>query len=226
MSKELPLSLSQHGGSSMTAGSSSSQQDEEVMVKIRLEISRLQMLERGLAESSRAFTVNDSDEERQEKRRTRVRRTVTVLVGIAVLVGVVFGIMAIVKHMKDKDVKFAQANGGNTPTSLQQLEVHNTVEDCWLVLHGNVYDLTMPFIQPPSCEPSDDSKLVPLWNMPEWKISWIQLVPPATPQLAIKAIKKQGQVKAAVRKTNPGMKTRMDHRTLCNPHDPRHKHHH
>jgi cytochrome b involved in lipid metabolism len=142
MSKELPLSLSQHGGSSMTAGSSSSQQDEEVMVKIRLEISRLQMLERGLAESSRAFTVNDSDEERQEKRRTRVRRTVTVLVGIAVLVGVVFGIMAIVKHMKDKDVKFAQANGGNTPTSLQQLEVHNTVEDCWLVLHGNVYDLT------------------------------------------------------------------------------------
>jgi hypothetical protein len=45
MSKELPLSLSQHGGSSMTAGSSSSQQDEEVMVKIRLEISRLQMLE-------------------------------------------------------------------------------------------------------------------------------------------------------------------------------------
>jgi cytochrome b involved in lipid metabolism len=139
MSKEFPLSSSPHGGSSSTTGSS---QDGDVMLKIRGEISRLQMLERGLAKSSRSFTVKVDEEERLETRNTRVRRGVSVLVGLALLVGVVFGITAIAKYMKSKDVQFAQGSGGNTPTSLQELEVHNTVEDCWLILHGNVYDLS------------------------------------------------------------------------------------
>jgi hypothetical protein len=50
--------------------------------------------------------------------------------------------MEIVKYfLKNKEVQFAQGSGGNTATSRQELEVHDTVEDCWVILHGNVYDL-------------------------------------------------------------------------------------
>ena len=152
MPQEFELSSSRNGGINSTVGSSHvgsshvglSQDDDEVrVVEIRREISRLQMLERGLAKSSRCFIIKEDEEGRlATKRSAQVRKGISALVGVSLLIGVVFGIMAIARYMKNNDVQFSQGSGGNTPTSLQQLEAHNTVEDCWLILHGDVYDLS------------------------------------------------------------------------------------
>jgi cytochrome b involved in lipid metabolism len=33
-------------------------------------------------------------------------------------------------------------SGGNSPVTFQELQMHNTEQDCWVVLHDDVYDLT------------------------------------------------------------------------------------
>ena len=146
MLKEFRLSSSRHSGIDSTARSShhddDDDDDEGSLASIRREISRLQMLERGIAKSIRCFTVEKDEEGRLVTKSARIRKGTSALVGIALLIGVVFGIMAIARYMKNNDVQFSQGSGGNTPTSLKQLEAHNTVEDCWLILHEDAYDLS------------------------------------------------------------------------------------
>jgi cytochrome b involved in lipid metabolism len=118
-------------------------------------------VERGLAESKRSNTVNENKEERLETRnKDRVRKGVTILVAVAFLVGAVFGIMAICKHMKpivettgQEDILDPSVADGDSDqeqqteapvltVSMEELASHNTTADCWVALHGDVYDLT------------------------------------------------------------------------------------
>jgi cytochrome b involved in lipid metabolism len=111
--------------------------------QVRTEISKLQMLERGLARSNRSLIMTPEGEEaRIATRNSKTRRIIAMFISVALLVGSVFGIIAIVDHMKKNDIQFSQSQGGNTPVSLQELQAHNTEDDVWLVLHGDVYDLT------------------------------------------------------------------------------------
>jgi hypothetical protein len=113
----------------------------EDMLLLQREISRLQRLERGLTRSSRSLTLTEGEEARIVRRNTKIRKGVSAILGIGLLVGLVFAIIAIVDFMKNKDVQFGQDGAGNTPVSLKELQVHDSAGDCWIVLHSDVYDL-------------------------------------------------------------------------------------
>ena len=44
--------------------------------------------------------------------------------------------------MKSKDIQLKPNDPGTTPISLSELALHNTPDDCWVAIHGDVYDLT------------------------------------------------------------------------------------
>jgi cytochrome b involved in lipid metabolism len=118
----------------------SSSDPSEDLSSLRWEISRLQTLEQGLVKFSRGSSTVQNDVETQQARRdTRIRKCLAIVVGLGLLVGFV---LAIVKVMKDKNVRFIGESGGNAPVTFQELQLHNTEQDCWVVLYDDVYDLT------------------------------------------------------------------------------------
>jgi hypothetical protein len=72
----------------------------------------------------------------------RKRKCISFAIGIIFLVGAVVGVLSLVKFMKDKNVSFVRDEGGNRLVSSQELASHNSAGDCWVALHGDVYDLT------------------------------------------------------------------------------------
>lgn len=69
------------------------------------------------------------------------KRLVALVLGISTLAAVAFGVYAFLNH---NGIQFS----GNAPTrpttvvSREEVSSNNVPESCWLVLHGNVYDLT------------------------------------------------------------------------------------
>ena len=72
----------------------------------------------------------------------RKRKWISFVIGIILLGGAVVGVVSLIKLMKDKNVSFVPDQGGNRLVSMQELVSHNSARDCWVALHGDVYDLT------------------------------------------------------------------------------------
>jgi cytochrome b involved in lipid metabolism len=70
------------------------------------------------------------------------RKPISIFLWLLIIGGIVAGVVALAKFMKSNDIKFRQDEPGNTPITVSELALHNTPEDCWVALHGNVYDLT------------------------------------------------------------------------------------
>jgi cytochrome b involved in lipid metabolism len=70
------------------------------------------------------------------------RKTISRVFWLFLIGGIVASVVALAKYFKSHDLKFRQDEPGNTPITLSELALHNTPEDCWVALHGNVYDLT------------------------------------------------------------------------------------
>jgi len=64
----------------------------------------------------------------------------------AVVLGIYFGMDAKNTSVKESESSNASNNQG-TAVALTSLYEHNTSNDCWLLIHGNVYDLT-EFVHP------------------------------------------------------------------------------
>jgi hypothetical protein len=120
-------------------------EDEDILV-LRSEISRLQMLERGLSRASRSFTTLEEEEEAKLiQRNARMRKAFSILLRLGFVVGMIFVIIVIVRHqkMEKKEVQLAEDGGGTSPVSMEQIRAHSIEDDCWVVFHGNVYDMAL-----------------------------------------------------------------------------------
>jgi len=75
-------------------------------------------------------------------------RATSLALGIAIVFAVVLGIYF---GMDAKNTSIKESNNAinnqGTAVSLTSLYEHNTSNDCWLLIHGNVYDLTK-FVHP------------------------------------------------------------------------------
>jgi cytochrome b involved in lipid metabolism len=112
--------------------------DDEDIVVLRSEISRLQMLERGLARASRSFTLEEEEEAKIMQRNARMRKPISILLRLGTLVGILSVIIVIIR-MGNKEL--AKDSGGTTSVSMEQMLAHNVEDDCWVVFHDNVYDM-------------------------------------------------------------------------------------
>ena len=125
---------------------SMSSDPREGLSSLRWEISRLQTLEQGLEKFSKPIKTQSShvllEASRQARRDTMIRKSLAIVVGIGLLAGSTMAVLALVQVMKDKNVRFVGESGGNSPVTWQELQMHNTKQDCWLLLHDDVYDLT------------------------------------------------------------------------------------
>jgi cytochrome b involved in lipid metabolism len=141
-----------HDSSYADLSSTTSSDPSQGLSKVRWEIARLQSLERGLVvkSSSRSpFTVQ-SDVEAKEARPTggtKIRKCLAIVVGLGLLAGfALLAVLGAVEQMKGtRNVRFVvgeSGGAGNSPVTFQELQMHNTEEDCWVVLHDAVYDLT------------------------------------------------------------------------------------
>jgi cytochrome b involved in lipid metabolism len=70
------------------------------------------------------------------------RKCLSMFVGLVLLGGVVVSIVALVDFMKTNDIQFVPDEAGTTAITMSELALHSTPDDCWVVLHGDVYDLT------------------------------------------------------------------------------------
>jgi cytochrome b involved in lipid metabolism len=64
------------------------------------------------------------------------------IVRLVLLGGTIAGIVSLVNFMKDNNIGFLQSDPGNTPFTLTEVALHNTPDDCWMVIHDKVFDLT------------------------------------------------------------------------------------
>jgi hypothetical protein len=120
-------------------------EDEDILV-LRSEISRLQMLERGISRASRSFTtfLEEEEEAKLIQQDARMRKAFSILLRLGFVVGMVFVIIVNFSHqMENKEVQFAEDGGGTSPVSMEQIRAHSIEDDCWVAFHGNVYDMAL-----------------------------------------------------------------------------------
>jgi cytochrome b involved in lipid metabolism len=124
--------------------------------RLRCEIERLSQAELGRSPASRQSRIAPVavppsrppkkdltiKEQPSSQINNRKRKCIAYAIGIIFLGGVVAGVLSLVKLMKEKDISFVPDQGGNRPVLAQELASHNTASDCWVALHGDVYDLT------------------------------------------------------------------------------------
>jgi cytochrome b involved in lipid metabolism len=125
---------------------------DETVQNIRKEILRLQDLERGLvggSKSSKKLRTPSSmmsltpEQLEKHQKYTRAKKYSAIVVGVLIMAGVVAGIVSLVNFLQDNNISFTQVQGGNTPSTLGEVALHATPDDCWAALDGDVYDLTV-----------------------------------------------------------------------------------
>jgi hypothetical protein len=84
------------------------------------------------------------------------RKPISRVFWLLIIGGIVAGGLAAAKFMKSNDIKFRQDEPGKTPITFSELSLHNTPEDCWVALYGNVYDLTYYAKRHPESRPITD----------------------------------------------------------------------
>lgn len=67
---------------------------------------------------------------------------ISMLLGLVGVCAVVLALTKLFQFMRSNDIQFTQDAPGNMMISFSELALHNTADDCWVGLHGNVYDLT------------------------------------------------------------------------------------
>jgi cytochrome b involved in lipid metabolism len=75
--------------------------------------------------------------------RGKSKKYISILFGLAFLAGLVFAIMALVDFMKEGNVKFVEQEPATAVIAMEELALHDSEDDCWVGVHGKVYDLTM-----------------------------------------------------------------------------------
>jgi cytochrome b involved in lipid metabolism len=90
----------------------------------------------------RKTAIDISNHQEQPSSGCPYRKTISRVVWLLIIGVIVASAVALAKFFKTRDLKFRQDEPGNTPITLSELALHNTPEDCWVALHGNVYDLT------------------------------------------------------------------------------------
>jgi cytochrome b involved in lipid metabolism len=114
--------------------------------RIRREIAELQRAERGGAPPRgppKDLSVQEQPSTSTSNGKYGIhRKLLSVFVGLMLLGGMVVGVAALADNMKNNDIHFTPDDPGNTPIALSELALHNTPQDCWVVLHGDIYDLT------------------------------------------------------------------------------------
>ena len=74
------------------------------------------------------------------------RKICCIIVGVILILGILVGVMDVFHFMKRNGIELLPSSSsvaGTTPISLNELALHNTPDDCWVAIHGNVYDLTV-----------------------------------------------------------------------------------
>ena len=102
-----------------------------------------------LEESGTDLAMDDEDDDNMEEyddyysesKNPRRSRLVALILGLLALAGIGVAVYFI---LDKKEVSFSKEVNPNFmgTVSLSMLEEHDTPEDCWLLIHGSVYDLT------------------------------------------------------------------------------------
>lgn len=88
------------------------------------------------------FTWDRSRNQEQSSSGQPYRKPISRLVWLLIIGGLSGGTIAVIAFMKANDIRFVQGEPGDTPVTVSELKLHNTPADCWVALHGDVYDLT------------------------------------------------------------------------------------
>jgi cytochrome b involved in lipid metabolism len=131
------------------------EEPDETVQKIRKEVRRLQDLQQGLIlagdskSTSKMLRTSASmsltpEQFKKQQEYARRKKYSAIAFGVVILAGVVagvaVGIVSLVSFVKDDE---KNDKGGNTPSTLQEVALHATTDDCWAAIHdSNVYDLT------------------------------------------------------------------------------------
>ena len=75
------------------------------------------------------------------------RKICCAIVGTILILGIIVGVTDVFHFMKRNGIELlpssSSSEAGTTPITLNELALHSTPEDCWVAIHGNVYDLTI-----------------------------------------------------------------------------------
>ena len=74
------------------------------------------------------------------------RKVCCTIVAVVLIVIIISIVTDVFDFMKQNGIELIppSGNGGSTTgVSMQELALHNTPNDCWVAIHGNVYDLTL-----------------------------------------------------------------------------------
>ena len=138
----------QSGRASLTAGSEkSSPEVQEHVAKLKRRVDRLKGWEEYL-KSSESFKLTEDEEITTAIRGSNRKKAIAAVIGFSLLLIITAVIASTVKMMQRRGIRFANSyssvsgNASATVISMDEVAKHNTSADCWLALHGGVYDLT------------------------------------------------------------------------------------
>jgi cytochrome b involved in lipid metabolism len=124
--------------------------------RLRRQISALEHAENGASSSEQPaatgyststlknFTV-PQDESQQAPSKgsgTKRKKCISLVIGMTLIAAVVGAVVALKDFMKKGDIQFVQDGPGTASITPEEMAIHNTEDDCWIVLYGDVYDLT------------------------------------------------------------------------------------
>jgi len=70
------------------------------------------------------------------------RQCVSAFGALVLVGGIALGIILLKDFLRTNDISLIPNQPGTTQITSTELALHNTPDDCWIVLHGDVYDLT------------------------------------------------------------------------------------
>jgi cytochrome b involved in lipid metabolism len=87
------------------------------------------------------LTIKEQPSNPPDKRK---RKWISFAIGIILLAGAIAGVASLIKLMnkQDENMYAVPGQGGDRLVSSRELVSHNSASDCWVALHGDVYDLT------------------------------------------------------------------------------------
>ena len=137
----------QSNQTSMTVGSDGSFPGyEHQIAQLKTKVERLKAWEEYL-KSRGSFSLAEDEENQEARRKSYKKKYVAALIGLIILAAFVAIVAVAIKVMRRKGFTLKQPkdlshNASTNFITMVELARHNTSTDCWLALHGGVYDLT------------------------------------------------------------------------------------
>ena len=136
------------GRTSLTAGSDASSPElQEHIAKLKRRVERLKGWEEYI-KSSGSFRLPEDEEIQMARKESSLKKGIAAVIGLLILLAVIAIVASTIKMMRKRGITFSNsysAANGNVSSSvitMKEVALHNTSSNCWLVLHGGVYDLT------------------------------------------------------------------------------------